>query len=87
MEMQTRDKSGSINSLFGKTKSVATLTKITKLISVYNYLDMSLIGIFSTVDCSKQFKIGKDTLKKYINSGLPYKGKLFTRTKIFIIKS
>ena len=49
MEMQTRDKSGSNNPLFGKTKSVATLTKITKLIYVYNSLEMSFIGEFPTV--------------------------------------
>ena len=83
MEMQTRDKSGSINSLFGKTKSVATLTKITKLISVYNYLDMSFIGEFPTVQCAKHFKMGKETLTKYVKNGLPYKGKNFSRQKLY----
>ena len=77
--MQNRDKSGSKNPLFGQTKSAATISKITKIVYVYNCLDMSLIGKFSTVNCSKQFKMGKDTLTKYIKNGLPYKGKIFSR--------
>ena len=43
---------------------------------------MSLIGEYSTVNCSKQFKMGKDTLTKYIKNGLPFKGKIFTREKL-----
>ena len=82
LEMQNRNKKGKINPLFGTKKSSITIAKITKLVYVYNYLDLSLIGIFSTVECSKHFKMGKDTLQKYIKSGLPYKNKLFTRTKI-----
>nr|YP_009690284.1 hypothetical protein Fomme_000066 [Fomitiporia mediterranea]QEG57064.1 hypothetical protein Fomme_000066 [Fomitiporia mediterranea] len=82
LEMQIKDKKGTNNPLFGTKKSPLTIANLTKLIYVYNYLDLSLIGVFSTVECSKQFQMGKDTLKKYINSGLPYKGKLFTRTKI-----
>jgi hypothetical protein len=42
---------------------------------------MSLIGEFSTVNCSKQFKMGTDTLTKYIKNGLPHKGKIFSRVK------
>ena len=83
IEMQNRDKSGSNNPLFGKTKSPTTIAKITKLVYVYNCLDMSLIGEFSTVNCSKQFKMGKDTLTKYIKSGLPYKDKIFSRKKFY----
>ena len=83
IEMQNRDRSGSKNPLFGKTKSPSTIDKITKLVYVYNCLDMSLIGEFSTLNCSKIFKIGKDTLTKYIKSGLPYKGKIFSRIKLY----
>ena len=82
IEMQNKDKSGSNNPLFGKTKSAATLAKITKLVYVYNCVDMSYIGEFSTVNCSNHFKMGKDTLTKYIKSGLPYKGKIFSRKKL-----
>ena len=43
---------------------------------------MSLIGQHSTVNCSRKFKMGKDTLIKYIKSGLPYKGKIFSIEKL-----
>jgi hypothetical protein len=75
--MQNKDKSGINNPMFRKLKSSSTLSKITKLVYVYNCLDMSLIGEFSTINCSKHFKMGKDTLTKYIKNGLPYKGKIF----------
>lgn len=64
-----------------KIKSLSTLAKITKIVYVYNLLDMSVIGKYSTVNCSKEFKMGKDILTKYINSGLPYKIKIFSRDK------
>jgi group I intron endonuclease len=81
LEMQLKDKKGFNNPLFGKIKSPSTLAKITKIVYVYNYLDLSLIGEFSTVNCSRKFKMGKDTLTKYIKSGLPYKGRIFSREK------
>jgi len=42
--MQYKNKKGYNNSLLGKIKSPSTLAKITKIIYVYNCLDMSLIG-------------------------------------------
>jgi NUMOD3 motif len=80
--MQKRNKAGENNPNFGKIKSPETLAKLTKLVYVYNYDDMSIIGSYSTVDCAKTFKLGKDTLSKYIKSGLPFKGKLYSRTKL-----
>ena len=77
--MQYRYKSGSNNPLFGKSKSPSTIVKITKVVYVYKSLDMSLIGKFSTVKCSKYFSMGKDTLTKYIKNGIPFKGKIFSR--------
>jgi hypothetical protein len=82
INMQIRDKFGAKNQQYGISKTPKTIAKLTKLVYVYNYLDMSFIGQFSTVNCSKEFKMGKDTLTKYIISGLPYKGKLFSRNKI-----
>jgi group I intron endonuclease len=82
LEMQSKDKRGPLNPLFGKIKYPSTLTKITKTVYVYNCLDMSLIGEYSTVECSKRFKMGKDTLTKYIKNGLPFKGKIFSRKKL-----
>jgi hypothetical protein len=40
IEMQTRDKSGSNNPLYGKIKSASTIAKLTKLVYVYNSEDM-----------------------------------------------
>lgn len=82
--MQTRDKSGSNNPLYGKIKSALTIAKLTKLVYVYNGReDMSFIGEYSTVNCSKQFNMGKDTLTKYIKNGLAFKGKIFSRNKLY----
>jgi len=39
---------------------------------------MSYIGSYSTVQCSKEFNIGKDTLSKYLLNGNPFKGKIFS---------
>jgi len=82
LEMQTRDRSGSNNPLYGKVKSALTIVKLTKLVYVYNSENMSFIGEFSTVNCSKEFNMGKDTLTKYIKNGLPFKEKIFSRNKL-----
>ena len=95
--MQNKDRSGSNNPLFGKNKSISTIAKLTKLVYVYNALDLSLIGEYPTVKCSKHFNMGKDTLTKYIKNGLPYTfssltevevrdkktGKIFSRKKLY----
>ena len=80
--MQIRDKKGKNNPQYGVTKSVETLAKLIKLVYVYEFKDMSFIGSYSTVECSKFFKMGKDTLTKYIKLNKPYKGKLFSRIKL-----
>ena len=89
LEMQAlreRDKSGINNPQArmrdGVKKSTKTLAKLTKLVYVYDYITKNLIGTFSTVQCSKEFKMGKDTLTKYLNNGLPYKNKIFSRKKL-----
>lgn len=80
--MQNRNKVGINNPLFGAQKSLETISKLQKLIYVYASKNMSLIGSYPTVKCSKTFKIGKDTLSKYLKSGLPYKGKIFSKIKL-----
>lgn len=80
--MQNRNRSGSNNPQFGITKSFDTIEKLTKYIYVHNSSDLSLIGVYGTVACSKQFKMGKDTLTKYLISGLPYNGNMFSYTKL-----
>jgi group I intron endonuclease len=82
IKMQIRDKSGINNPQYRVVKTPETIAKLTKLVYVYNFLDMSLIGQFSTVNCLKEFKMGTDTLKKYIINGLPFKGKIFSRKKL-----
>ena len=52
---------------------------LTKLLYVYNSVDMSYIGSYSTVQCSKEFNMDKDTLSKYLLNGNPFKGKIFSR--------
>jgi hypothetical protein len=80
--MQKRDKSGVNNPLYGVVKSQSTITKLTKLVYVYDAENMGYIGSYSTVKCSKEFKMGKDTLSKYLLNGLPFKGRIFSRTKL-----
>jgi group I intron endonuclease len=80
--MQTRNKVGKNNPNYGGKKSSITLSKIIKLVYVYNSEDRKYIGSKPTVLCSKTFKIGKDTLTKYIKLGLPFKGKIYSRNKL-----
>jgi hypothetical protein len=82
INMQKRDKSEVNNPQHRVVKTPETIAKLTKLVYVYNYLDMSFIGQFSTVNCSKEFKMGKSTLTKYLFNGLSFKGKLFSRKKL-----
>jgi len=79
LAMQKRDKSGSNNPQFGVVKTAETVAKLTKLVYVYSAEDLSLIGSYSTVNCAKQFKIGKETLSKYIANGQAFKGLIFRR--------
>lgn len=80
--MQKRNKLGVNNPQYGVKKSTTTIKKLIKLVYVYNNENMSYIGCYSTVQCSKEFKMGKDTLSKYILNGLPFKGKIFSRVKL-----
>ena len=81
LEMQKRDRTGYNNPMFAKRKTLETIKKLVKIVSVYDYNTKELLGEFSTVNCSKEFNMGKDTLSKYIKNGLPFKGKIFRRNK------
>jgi group I intron endonuclease len=76
--MQKRNKIGKNNPQFGITKSPTTIAKLTKLVYVYNSVDKTFLGSYSTVQCANEFKMGKDTLAKYLLNGLPFKGKIFS---------
>ena len=82
IKMQVRNKAGKNNTQYGIKKSTSTIAKLTKLVYVYDYETKNLIGTYSTVQCSKHFKMGKDTLTKYLKNGQPYKNKLFSRKKL-----
>lgn len=75
--MQNRDKRGSNNPQYGVVKSPTTIAKLIKTIFVYSITSEELLGVYSTLECSKHYKMGKDTLQKYINTGRPFKGRLF----------
>ena len=82
ISMQKRDRKGVNNPMFGIKKYPATISKLQKLVYVYDAESLNLIGIFSTLECIKHFKMGNDTLTKYLNSKLPFKGKIFSRVQL-----
>lgn len=82
ISMQTRDKKGINNPMYGIKKSPATIAKLQKLVYVYEADTLKIIGVFSTVECIKHFKMGKDTLNKYLNRKLPFNGKIFSRVQL-----
>lgn len=79
--MQARDKSCQNNPQYGVIKTPETVAKLTKLVYVYNLSNGNLLGEYSTINCAKEFKMGKDTLQKYLLNGSPFKGMIFTRIK------
>nr|YP_009240557.1 LAGLIDADG endonuclease [Pyronema omphalodes]AMO66529.1 LAGLIDADG endonuclease [Pyronema omphalodes] len=79
LAMQTRDKSGAHNPMYGKPKSEETLTKLRKLVYVYNASDGSLEGTYSTGECLKTFKIGYGTLYKRLEDGEARGGLIYSR--------
>ena len=83
LSMQTRDRKGVNNPMFEVKKSPDTIAKLEKLVYVYEADTLKFIGLFPTVECIKHFKMGKDTLTKYLNSKLPFKGKIFSRVQLY----
>lgn len=79
---QSRDKFGSNNPQYGVVKSQETINKLTKLVYVYDANTKKFIGRYPTVRCKKEFNIGYDTLKKYIQNGKVYKGMLFYNKEV-----
>ena len=80
--LSEREKKGRKNPMFGIVKSPTTIAKLQKLVYVYEAETRKFIGVFPTVKCSKQFKMGKDTLTKYINTNIPFKGKIFSHVQL-----
>nr|YP_010044359.1 GIY-YIG endonuclease [Trametes versicolor]QPF23600.1 GIY-YIG endonuclease [Trametes versicolor]WVH38352.1 GIY-YIG endonuclease [Trametes versicolor] len=82
LSMQKRDKKGKNNPMFGIKKSPATIAKLQKLVYVYEADSLKLTGVFSTIQCIKHFKIGGDTLTKYLINKNSFKGKIFSRVQL-----
>ena len=78
------NRKGSLDPMFGVgvKKYPATIAKLQKLVYVYEVDTLKLIGVFPTLECNKHFKMAKDTLTKYLNSKLPFKGKIFSRVQL-----
>jgi group I intron endonuclease len=82
LNYQIKDKSGVNNPMYGRKKSAESIAKLQKLVYVYEYETKKFIGVYTTLLCSKEFKMGKSTLSKYLKNGLPFKNKLFSRIKL-----
>jgi len=79
LSQQLRDKSGDNNPMWGKTHSEETRKKLSTPIYVFDCTTKNLIAEFSgIVVAKKEMRIGYDTLKKYLKSGMPYKGQIFS---------
>ena len=71
-----RDKMGINNPQFGVVKSEATKNKLRKIVYIYDD-KYTFLGKYGRVDCKFHFKIGYDTLRKYIDSDKIFKGHYF----------
>lgn len=79
IEQMYKDKHGSNNPMWGKTHSEDTLNKMRKGVYVYDALTMELIKEYkSTLSAKTDLRMGYDTLKKYLNTNKPFKGKIFS---------
>lgn len=79
IEQMYKNKNGSNNPMWGKTHSKETLNKMRKGVYVYDALTMELIKEYkSSLSAKKDLNMGYDTLKKYLNSNKPFKGKIFS---------
>jgi group I intron endonuclease len=79
IEQMYKDKHGSNNPMWGKTHSEETLNKMRKGVYVYDALTMELIKEYkSTLSAKTDLRMGYDTLKKYLNTNKPFKGKIFS---------
>lgn len=79
IEQMYKNKNGSNNPMWGKTHSKETLNKMRKGVYVYDALTMELIKEYeSFLSAKKDLNMGYDTLKKYLNSNKPFKGKIFS---------
>lgn len=73
-----KSKAGSANPQYGVIKTPETIEKLSKKVYTYD-LDNNLLVIYpSKMICRKELHIGYDTIQKYIDTGKPFKGKIFS---------
>ena len=73
-----KDRSGVNNPMYGKPKSEETLSKLRKMVFVYDVTNnYKLLGVYPTVICTRTFHIGYETLSKRLLDGKIHKGKYF----------
>lgn len=77
---QKKDKFGPNNPQYGVKKSEETLAKLRRLVYVYDLNDnRKFLGSYGSVEFTRVFKIGHNTLTKYLKKDGKYKGFLFSR--------
>lgn len=72
------ESSNGFNPISGKTKSEEILSKLKKMIFVYDVTqDYKLLGVYPTFMCARIFRLCNNTLTKIINNKEIHKGKYF----------
>lgn len=65
-----------------------TLKKLRKLVYVYDVTrDYELVGVYGTVECSKVFEMGKETVGKRLKDGLIHRGKYYFSREPYVKSS
>lgn len=78
IEHMNKDRSGVNNPMYGKSKTEETLSKLRKMIFVYDVTNnYKLLGVYPTVVCTRTFNIGYETLSKRLLDGKIHKSKYF----------
>lgn len=72
-----RDKRGPNNPMYGKHKSEQTLAKLRKKVYVYDNNEQFICCYEGVVLAIKDLHMSSTTLKKYMDTGKPFKGKYF----------
>jgi len=78
-----KDKTGANNPMFGKPKSPETLAKLSKKVYVYDSNTKELIKCYDSYKSAvKNLSVSYETIKKYLDTAIAYKNKLFYSKKL-----
>jgi hypothetical protein len=79
LEQQTRDKTGPNNPVYGTTWSQEKREFFSHRIYVFSAETKELITTYLGVKAAKKdLNMGYDTIRKYLASGKPFKGRIFS---------